>query len=49
MSFCGYPLKEEIILSPEDTMKEFINTRESLEKELDNKINDILKLLGDQI
>lgn len=44
---CGYPTKEEIILSPEETMNNFIEEREKLEKELDNKLNEIIKLIGD--
>ena len=44
---CGYPVEEEIILSPKETMNNFINKREELEKELDNKLNSIIKLIGD--
>ena len=44
---CGYPKKEEIILSPKETMDNFINDREKLEKELDIKLNEIIKLMGD--
>ena len=44
---CGYPVEEEIILSPKETMNNFINKREKLEKELDNKLNSIIKLIGD--
>lgn len=44
---CGYPVKEEIILSPQETMNNFIEKREKLEKELDNKLQDIIKLIGD--
>ena len=47
MAFCGYPTKAEIILSPKETMNEFISKRELLEKELDLKINDILSIIGD--
>jgi len=44
---CGFPVKEEVILSPKETMDNFIKKRESLEKELDNKLNEIIKLIGD--
>lgn len=44
---CGYPVKEEVILSPEETMNNFISKRESLEKKLDEKLNEIIKLIGD--
>ena len=40
-------MEEEIILSPKETMNNFINKREELEKELDNKLNSIIKLIGD--
>lgn len=44
---CGFPVKEEIILSPQETMKKFIEKRESLEKELDEKLKAIMSLIGD--
>lgn len=44
---CGYPVKEERVLSPEDTMNNFIKRREILEKELDDKLRDIIKLIGE--
>lgn len=44
---CGFPVKEEIILSPQETMKKFIKKRESLEKELDEKLKAIMSLIGD--
>lgn len=44
---CGFPVKEEVILSPKETMDNFIKRRELLEKELDNKLNVIVKLIGD--
>lgn len=44
---CGYPIKEEVILSPKETMDNFINKREILEKELDKKLNEIISLIGD--
>ena len=44
---CGYPIKEEIILSPKETMDNFLSKRETLEKSLDEKLNEILSLIGD--
>ncbi len=44
---CGYPVKEEVILSPKETMDNFIQKRENLEKELDSKLQEIIKLIGD--
>ena len=45
---CGYPVEEEIILSPKETMDNFIQKRERLEKELDVKIKEIISLIGDK-
>ena len=44
---CGYPVEEEIILSPKETIDNFIQKREMLEKQLDEKLNQIIKLMGD--
>jgi len=44
---CGFPVKEEVILSPKETMDNFIKRREELEKELDMKLQEIIKLIGD--
>lgn len=44
---CGFPVKEEVILSPIETMNNFIDKREKLEKELDIKLQEIIKLIGD--
>ena len=44
---CGFPVKEEVILSPKETMDNFIEKREKLEKELDMKLQEIVKLIGD--
>ncbi len=44
---CGFPVKEEIILSPEETMKNFIEERERMEKELDGKLEEIMKVIGE--
>lgn len=44
---CGFPVKEEVILSPKETMDNFIEKREKLEKELDIKLQEIIALIGD--
>lgn len=44
---CGFPKKEEVVLSPKETMDNFIEKREKLEKELDIKLQEIIKLIGD--
>lgn len=44
--FCGYPNIEKVILSPEETIKNFKEERERLNKEMDSKLDEILKLLG---
>lgn len=44
---CGFPVKEEVILSPKETMNNFIEKREKLEKALDIKLQEIIKLIGD--
>lgn len=43
---CGYPVEEKVILSPEETIKTFIEKREYLDKKMDEKLNEILELLG---
>ena len=39
---CGYPIEEEKILTPMETMDNFIKKREQLEKQLDEKLNKII-------
>ena len=43
---CGYPVEEKIILSPEETIKNFVEKRESLDKQMDEKLAEIMSLLG---
>ena len=43
---CGYPIKEEIILSPKETINNFITNREKLEKELDTHLKNIIEIIG---
>ena len=44
---CGYPIAEEIILSPKETMDNFIQKREKLEKELDKNLKEIIDVIGE--
>ena len=44
---CGYPIEEDIILSPKETMDNFISKRENLEKQLDEKLKEVIRLIGD--
>ena len=48
LDLCGFPVEEKIILSPEDTIKAFIEKREALDAEMDAKLKEILDLLGVQ-
>lgn len=43
---CGFPIEEEVILSPEETIKNFISKREQLERRLDSKLEEIIRLIG---
>ena len=45
LDLCGYPTEEKIILSPEDTMRNFINRRNELDRVIDKKISEIRALL----
>lgn len=45
---CGYPVEEKEILSPEETIKQFIAKREALDKQMDEKLKEIMDLLGVQ-
>lgn len=44
---CGFPVKEEIVLSPKETMDNFINKRECLEEQLDGHLKEIMMIIGD--
>lgn len=46
LDYCGYPHEEEIILSPKETMDNFIKSREEKEKLLDEKLSEIFELMG---
>lgn len=46
IDFCGYPKEEKEILSPEDTIKEFVKKRNTLDAQMDAKLDEIIALLG---
>lgn len=46
LDYCGYPVEEKLILSPDETINAFISKRESLDAQMDAKLNKILDLLG---
>jgi len=45
IDLCGYPTEEKEILSPEETMANFIARREELDREMDAKLAAIKALL----
>ena len=45
LDLCGYPEKEEIILTPEETVKKYQEHREALDKKMDDKLAKIISLL----
>lgn len=47
LDLCGFPNKKEVILSPEETINNFMSKRESLNAKMDKQIQEILNLLGD--
>ena len=46
IDLCGYPVEEKVILSPEETIKQFIAKRDALDKQMDEKLKEIMDLLG---
>lgn len=45
LDLCGYPTEEKVILSPEETMENFVSRRAELDKEMDDKLAAIKALL----
>ena len=45
LDLCGFPQEEKVILSPEETITNFIAKREALEKEIDEKLEELKQLL----
>lgn len=46
LDFCGFPSKEDIILSPKETIENFKHEREKLDKRMDEKLQEIINMLG---
>lgn len=47
LDLCGFPEEEEIILSPEETINNFKEHRESLQAKMDEKLAEIVRLIND--
>ena len=48
LDLCGFPEEEEIILSPEETIANFKERRESLEAKLDEKLYGLTAILNEE-
>ena len=46
LDFCGFPNEEKVILSPEETIANFKEERNRLDRKLDEKLQVILDMLG---
>ena len=46
LDFCGFPNEEKVILSPEETIANFKEERDRLDRKLDEKLQVILDMLG---
>ena len=46
LNLCGYPTEEKIILSPQETIDNFVSRRAELDKLMDEKLAKIKSLLG---
>lgn len=46
LGFCNYPVEEIIVLSPEDTINNYIAERDSLNARINKKLAEIKNLLG---
>lgn len=46
LGFCGYPILEDIILSPEETASSYLSEKADLDRKIRSEINEILKILG---
>ncbi len=45
LNYCGYPTEEIVVLSPQETIKTFIEKRNSINEQLDSKLSELLTLL----
>lgn len=46
LDLCGYPTEEEEVLSPEDTIRQFHDKREELNRRIDEQLLNIASLIG---
>lgn len=46
IDFCGFPVEEKVVLSPEETVANFKAERDRLDAALDEKLDQILQMLG---
>lgn len=46
LDLCGYPTVEEVVLSPEETIKQFHEKRDALNAKIDKRLAEIEALLG---
>lgn len=46
LSYCGYPTEQEIILSPDETIVEYVREREVYNEKIDKQLEIIKNLLG---
>ncbi len=49
IDFCGFPVEEKVVLSPEETVANFKAERDRLDRALDAKLDQILQMLGVKI
>lgn len=45
LNYCGYPTEEIVVLSPQETIKTFIEKRNSINEQLDSKLSELITLL----
>lgn len=45
LDLCGFPQEEKIILSPEETISNFVSKRETIEAQIDKKLEELKALL----
>ena len=48
LDLCGYPTVEEVVLSPEETIRQFHEKRDALNAKIDKRLAEIEALLGMQ-
>ena len=46
LDFCSFPNEEKVILSPKETIENFKAERERLDRKMDEKLQEIMDMLG---